>query len=94
MAAGLDGIKKKLDPGNPVNEDIYHLTPEKKKAFGVKNLPTSLFESLEALQSDSSFLDGIFSKDMVDMIIELGTANAKAVAARPVPYEYYLYFDI
>lgn len=94
LAAGLDGIKKKIDPGSPVNEDIYHLTPEKKKAFGVKNLPTSLFESLEALESDSSFLDGIFPKDMVEMIIELGTSNAKAVAARPVPYEYYLYFDI
>ena len=94
LAAGLDGIKKKIDPGSPVNEDIYHLTPEKKKAFGVKSLPTSLFESLEALQSDSSFLDGIFTKDMVDMIIDLGTQSAKAVAARPVPYEYYLYFDI
>lgn len=94
LAAGLDGIKKKIDPGSPVNEDIYHLTPEKKKAYGVKSLPTSLFEALEALQSDSSFLDGIFGKDMVDMIIDLGTQSAKAVAARPVPYEYYLYFDI
>ncbi len=60
----------------------------------MKELPTSLFESLEALESDSSFLDGIFSKDMVEMIIELGSANAKAVAARPHPYEFYLYFDI
>jgi len=94
LAAGLDGIKKKIDPGSPVNEDIYHLTPEKKKAYGVKSLPTSLFEALESLQSDSAFLDGIFSKDMVDMIIDLGYQNAKAVAARPVPYEYYLYFDI
>jgi len=94
MAAGLDGIKKKMDPGSPINEDIYKLTPEKKKSYGVKELPTSLFESLEALESDSSFLDGIFSKDMVEMIIELGSANAKAVAARPHPYEFYLYFDI
>jgi len=94
LAAGLDGIKRKIDPGSPVNEDIYHLTPEKKKEYGVKSLPTSLFESLEALESDSSFLDGIFSKDMVDMVIELGSASAKAVAARPVPYEFYLYFDI
>ncbi len=94
MGAGLDGIKKKMDPGSPINEDIYKLTPEKKRSYGVKELPTSLFESLDSLKSDSSFLDGIFSKDMVEMIIELGSANAKAVSARPHPYEFYLYFDI
>ena len=87
-------IKKKIDPGSPINEDIYKLTPEKKKSYGVKELPTSLLESLESLESDSSFLDGIFSKDMVDMIVELGMANYKAVSARPHPYEFYLYFDI
>jgi glutamine synthetase len=93
-AAGLDGIKKKLDPGDPVNEDIYKLTPEKRRELGVRELPGSLLEAIESLQSDSSFLDGIYSKDMVETMMDLELANYKAVSARPHPYEFYLYFDI
>jgi glutamine synthetase len=94
VAAGLDGIKKKLDPGDPVNEDIYELTPKKRKELGVGELPRSLMESIESLKSDSGFLKGVFTDDLVETIIELETANYNAVAARPTPYEFYLYFDI
>ena len=94
VSAGLDGIKHKLDPGDPVNEDIYELTPKKRKELGVKELPRSLMESIDALKSDSSFLKGVFSDDLIEMIIELETQNYNAVAARPTPYEFYLYFDI
>jgi len=94
FAAGLDGIKKKLDPGDPVNEDIYKLTAEKRKAYGVGELPRSLQESLDSLKSDSSFLHGVFSEDMIETIIDLETEAYRAVAARPVPIEFYLYFDI
>ncbi len=94
FAAGLDGIKNKLDPGSPVNEDIYKLTPEKRRSLGVKELPGSLLESIESLKSDSKFLNGIFSDDLVETIIDLGMSSHKAVSARPHPYEFYLYFDI
>ena len=60
----------------------------------MKELPRSLMESLEALKSDSSFLKGVFSDDLVQTIIELEEANYRAVSARPTPYEFYLYFDI
>ncbi len=93
-SAGLDGIKHKLDPGDPVNEDIYELTPKKRKELGVKELPGSLLEAIECLKSDSSFLKGVFSDDLVEMMIELEMANYRAVSARPHPYEFYLYFDI
>ena len=93
-SAGLDGIKKKLDPGDPVDEDIYKLTPKKRKELGVGELPGSLLESIEALKSDSSFLKGVFSDDLIETMIDLEMTNFRAVSARPHPYEFYLYFDI
>ncbi len=93
-AAGLDGMKRNLDPGNPVDQDIYKLTPEKRKELRVGELPGSLKEAVESLQSDSTFLEGIFPKDLVEVMMELEMDAYRSVAARPHPYEFYLYFDL
>ncbi len=93
-AAGLDGMKNKTEPGNPVDEDIYKLTPEKRRELNVGELPGSLKEAVESLKSDSAFLDGIFPKDLVDVMMELEMEAYRAVSARPHPYEFYLYFDL
>ncbi len=93
-AAGLDGVRKRTDPGSPVDEDIYKLTPEKRRDLKVGELPGSLKEAVDGLKSDSSFLDGIFPKDLVELIEELEMESYRAVSARPHPYEFYLYFDI
>lgn len=93
-AAGLDGIRKKTDPGDPVNDDIYKLTPGKRRELSVGELPGSLKEAVECLKSDSSFLEGIFPKDLLEVMVELEMDAYRAVAARPHPYEFYLYFDI
>jgi glutamine synthetase len=93
-AAGLDGMRKKTDPGDPVDEDIYKLTPERRRELNVGELPGSLKEAVESLQSDSSFLDGIFPRDLVETITELELESYRSVAARPHPYEFYLYFDL
>jgi glutamine synthetase len=93
-AAGLDGIKKKADPGDPVDQDIYTLTPERRHELKVGELPGSLKEAIECLESDSTFLDGIFPKDLVDVVKELEMENYRAVSARPHPYEFYIYFDL
>jgi glutamine synthetase len=93
-AAGLDGIKSKKDPGDPVDEDIYKLTPEKRHELSVGELPGSLKEAVECLKSDSGFLGGIISKDLIDTMIELEMEAYRAVSARPHPYEFYLYFDL
>ncbi|MHB8565888.1 MAG: type I glutamate--ammonia ligase [Nitrososphaerales archaeon] len=94
LAAGLDGVKKSLDIGNPVDEDIYKLTAERRKALGVKELPKSLKEALESLDSDHEFLKPIFTEDIIEAIIDNGTKEFNEVNRRPHPYEFYLYFDI
>jgi len=93
-AAGLDGIRKKSDPGDPVDEDIYKLTPEKRRDLKIGELPGSLKEAVECLESDSGFLGGIFPGDLVEVMVQLEMEAYRAVAARPHPYEFYMYFDL
>ena len=94
LAAGLDGIKKKKDMGDPVDEDIYKLTPERRRQLGINELPGSLKEAVECLESDYEYLKPIFSQDAIDKIIENAMKEYTEVSIRPHPYEFYLYFDI
>jgi len=93
-AAGLDGIKHKLDPGNPVDTNIYHLTGAKRKELGITELPGSLEEALNALEQDSKFLDPIFGKDAIEMHLELKREESKQNAIRPTPLEFQMYLDV
>jgi glutamine synthetase len=94
LAAGLDGIKRKIDPGNPVDEDLYHMTAAKRKQLGVKELPGSLGEALDELESDGAFLGGIFPKDLLEKYVELKRDEDGQNRMRPTPYEFYRYFDL
>ena len=94
LAAGLDGIKKSMEIGNPVDEDIYKLTPERRRDLGIRELPGSLKEAIECLQSDNEFLKPIFTNEMIEAIVENGFKEFSEVNRRPHPYEFYLYFDI
>ena len=93
LAAGLDGIKRKIDMGDPVDENIYLLSPERRKQLGIKELPGSLKEAVECLQCDHEYLKPIFPQELIDKIIEMEMAEYIAVTIRPHPYEFYLYFD-
>jgi len=93
-AAGLDGIKRKLDLPASVDEDIYALTDKEKRGRGIGELPGSLREAIEALKSDMDFLSPIFTEDVLDKIIQNGEREHMEVAARPHPQEFQLYFDI
>jgi glutamine synthetase len=94
VGAGLDGIKKKMDPGDPVDEDIFKLSPERRRQLGIKELPGSQKESVQCLESDNEFLKPIFSPDVIEKIIEMGLNGHLQVSLRPHPYEFYLYFDV
>jgi glutamine synthetase len=94
MLAGLDGIQKRLDPGEPLDKDIYSLSPE--ELADVPSAPGSLDEALEALEDDHEYLlaGDVFSRDLLEAWIEWKRANeVTEVRRRPHPHEFGLYFD-
>jgi glutamine synthetase len=93
-AAGADGIKRKIDPGDPVNEDIYKLTPERRRQLGIRELPGSLREAVEELLSDREFLSPVIPADLIETMTELQMKQFIDVSTKPHPYEFYLYFDV
>jgi glutamine synthetase len=94
LMAGIDGVLERLDPGDPLDVDVYELPPE--EAASVKQVPGSLGEVLEALEADHQFLlrDGVFTRDVIETWIEYKRRHElDPVRLRPHPYEFYLYFD-
>lgn len=95
LMAGLDGIKRKIDPGDPVTENIYHMSAE--KAAKIKKLPGTLEESIHELESDHDYLlaGGVFTKDLLETWIEhKKKKEIDQVRLRPHPWEYHLYHDV
>jgi glutamine synthetase len=95
MMAGLDGIENKINPGQPLDKDIYDLSPEELK--DVPSLPGSLDESLKALDHDHKFLlkGDVFSEEFIQLWIEYKRKKEiDPVRMRPHPYEFQLYYDI
>lgn len=95
LMAGLDGIANKIEPPAPVDKNIFEdLTAEERAR--IKTVPSSLEESINALERDHEFLlkGGVFTKDLIDVWIEFKRLKEiDAVRLRPHPYEFYLYFD-
>jgi glutamine synthetase len=95
LMAVLDGIQNKIDPGDPLDKNIYDLPPE--ELAKVPSAPGSLDEALNCLKADHEFLmkGGVFTQDVLDMWAEYKTANEiDPVRLRPHPHEFFLYFDI
>ena len=94
MLAGLDGIMNRIDPGEPLDKDIYDLSPEELK--NVPTLPASLDRALEALEADHSFLmkGNVFTETLIDRWIRYKRAKeVDVIRMRPTPMEFQLYFD-
>ncbi|MFO0661428.1 MAG: hypothetical protein U0165_16585 [Polyangiaceae bacterium] len=95
LMAGLDGIQNKIDPGDPIDKDIYSLAPEELKQ--IPHMPGSLEAALEHLEADHEFLlrGDVFTKDLLETWIEYKRERElDPVRLRPVPYEFFLYYDI
>ena len=95
LQAGLDGIKNKIEPPDPIDKDLYDLPPE--EAAGVRQVPGSLEEVLDALEADHTFLldGGVFTPDVIDTWIAYKRERElDQVRLRPHPWEFYLYYDI
>ncbi|MBI1242734.1 MAG: type I glutamate--ammonia ligase [Nostoc sp. RI_552] len=94
LCAGIDGIKNKIHPGEPLDKNIYELSPE--ELAKVPSTPGSLELALEALENDHDFLtkSGVFTEDFIQNWIDYKLANeVKQIQLRPHPYEFYLYYD-
>jgi glutamine synthetase len=95
VMAGLDGVANKIDPGAPMDKDLYELPPE--EAAEIKQLPGSLNEVLDALEADHAFLlkGDVFTKDLIETWIEYKRKNeVDPIRLRPHPWEFALYFNI
>ena len=94
LMAVIDGIKNKIDPGNPLDKDIYDMTTDELK--NVPHVPGSLEEALEALEKDHKFLTegGVFTDDLIETWIEYKREfELDPLSLRPHPFEFQLYYD-
>jgi glutamine synthetase len=95
LMAGLDGIENKIEPGKPLDKDIYETDPE--EVSKIPSMPGSLEEGLDALQRDHAFLlkGDVFTEELLRTYIEYKRSKeVDAVRLRPHPYEFALYYDI
>jgi len=93
--AMCDGIQNKIDPGKPMDKNIYDLPPEVLK--DIPSTPAHLNGALDALERDHEFLlrGDVFSQDLVEAYLSYKrTEEVKQLDLRPHPYEFYLYFDV
>ena len=94
LMAGLDGIKNKIEPPEPIDKDLYDLQPE--DFASVKQTPGSLPEVLDALRTDHEYLldGGVFTQDLIDTWVDWKVENEiDPVRLRPTPHEFAMYYD-
>jgi len=90
----VDGIQNKLKPGEPLDRDIYEMTPDELAAY--PHTPGSLEDALAALGNDHAFLTkgGVFTDDLIQTWIDYKIENeVNPLKLRPHPYEFHLYYD-
>ncbi|HEY3682813.1 MAG TPA: type I glutamate--ammonia ligase [Streptosporangiaceae bacterium] len=95
VLAGLDGIRNKIEPPEPIDKDLYELPPEEAQA--VPQVPGSLEGALEALEADHDYLleGGVFTPDLIETWIDYKRTNEiDPLRLRPHPHEFEMYFDI
>ncbi len=95
LMAGLDGVVNKIDPGEPLDKNLYELPPE--ELARVPSCPASLEVALDALEADHAFLmhGDVFTQDVIDTWIEYKrTRECDPVRLRPHPHEFMLYYDV
>ena len=95
LMAGLDGIMNRIDPGEPLDKDIYDLSPEELK--DVPSTPESLGHALKALAEDHEYLlkGDVFTEDVINTWINYKIdKEVKPAALRPTPFEYEMYYDV
>jgi glutamine synthetase len=93
LMAGLDGIQNEIDPGDPMDRNIYEIPAD--EAVGIPTVPGSLGEALDALEADHDFLmqGDVFTQDILDAWMSFKRNEVSEQGQRPTPYEFELYFN-
>ncbi len=94
LMAGLDGVLNKIDPGEPIDKNMYELPPE--EIAKVPQVPGSLSEALDHMEKDHAYLlkGDVFTADFLEMWISAKRKESDAIRLRPHPYEFFLYYDV
>jgi len=94
LLAGLDGVLNKIEPGEPMDKNMYELPPEDLKK--IPQVPSSLGEALDLLEKDHEFLlkGNVFTSDFLEMWVAAKRKEVDALRLRPHPYEFHLYYDV
>lgn len=93
VAAGLDGIKKKIEPGDPIMEDVYELTPARKRELGIGELPTTLRDAIDHLATDE-VIQEVLGSHIFDAFMEIKIDEWNQYCLYITPWEYMKYLDI
>jgi glutamine synthetase len=94
ISAGLEGIRKKMSIPDPIDEDIFKMSPQRRAELGIKQLPATIREAYEELNNDRDFLKPIFDDEIIDSIIFQEQKDHQDVTIRPHPHEFSLYADV
>lgn len=94
LMAGIDGIKNKIMPLDHVDENIYELSSDKRKEMNILELPRSLEQALDDLESDNAFLKPVFNEGLISTYIEMKREEISSIAKHPHPMEIYYYLDV
>jgi glutamine synthetase len=95
LMAGIDGVVRRIEPPDPVDEDLFELPPE--ELAKIAQVPSSLEEALAALEADNEYLraGGVFTSDLIETWVEhKRLKEIDPVRLRPHPWEFMLYYDI
>jgi len=94
LLAGLDGIKKKIDPGDPIDRNIYEMSIDELRRYNIKMLPRDLYEALNELKSDDTYLKPYFSSEFLDTYYDIKLKEYKSISEYPTTPELYYYFSL
>jgi glutamine synthetase len=95
LMAGLDGIQNRVNPGEPIDKNLYDLPPEERAR--ISSTPGSLGDALDALEADHTFLlkGEVFTRDVVETYLSYKRSRElNEIGLRPHPYEFVLYYDV
>ena len=94
VAAGIDGVSKKIEPGDPVNENIYRLSESRKRALGIRPLPSSLQEAFAALKNDYVYLQSYFLSELLQSYLDLKEHEIKEGDGKGRSWQIRRYYDV